>query len=301
MADSDNFMKLIYVNQGGEELANPTPRELSLLSRRSFIRRSSLFLPLSWFGASLLLRPQKAAANSTIINRTISAASQNAISMSNATWGRPVTIPASWNKIRIGFRAHMVNTGANLTGQPTFAFGFNSGTTLQYGDATTQNFVGCAFDNIATWTYSATGTSDYSWGSAGTGLVARTRIGTTTTDGALISAGGWQFNSGAGASSADRQINFLDVTKGSPNFTLKMAIAANTGGICGDVSASNFLLYMGQTTPVPSESGYNGSSLSSPTLAVSEGSNGTLNAINFYWNRADTAFEICDIAVAVLS
>jgi len=39
----------------------------------------------------------------------------------------------------------------------------------------------------------------------------------------------------------------------------------------------------------------------SKTLAIDEGTNGTLNAINLAWNRTDAMVEICDVAVSVLS
>jgi hypothetical protein len=96
-------------------------------------------------------------------------------------------------------------------------------------------------------------------------------------------------------------ITFLDVTKGSPNFTLHMPFRTTTSfGIGTDVSAQNFLLFMGQTSPTPGGT-YDTGNLSSPTLAVDQAGNGTLNSINLFWNRPDATMEICDVAVAVLS
>jgi hypothetical protein len=292
---------LLYLHNGTDEAHSPSKRDAELLSRRKFIRRSSLFLPLSFFAGSTL----KTAATSTIINRTIAAAPQNAISMANATWARPVTIPATWNKIRIGCRMHMTSTGANLLSNPIFAMGFNSGTAEQYGDATCLNFLGIAHDT-ATWSYVATGTSWYTLLAAS--IVARKRIGTTNTDGALFADGALPaLPGGAATNSADRFMLFLDITKGSPNYTMHMPFrwADQIQGQVADCSSAQFLFYMGQLTPDPTAiNGYqihDGTNWdASPTIAFSESIN-PLNAINLYWNRADATLEICDIAVAVLA
>lgn len=289
--------KIVYINQGGtREIINPTRRDIELMSRRDAIKRVSVFLPLAFFLGSRL----RARGDSFIINRTISGLPQNAISMSNATWARPVTLPGSWTKIRLGCRMHMVNTGATLTGGPIFAMGYNSGTANQYGSASCQNFVGMAFDT-ANWTYTGSGTTFYNL--AATVGFARTRVGTTNTDANLRSDAARPIvNSGAGTNSADRAIYFIDITKGSPNFTLHCPFTTDNGlGAPGDVSATTFLTYMAQLAPTPVEANYDLTNLSSPTLAVDEGANGTLNSINFFWNRADATLEICDVAAAVLA
>lgn len=295
--------KIIYLNRGGRELNNPTRREIEFLSRREAIKRAALFLPLSFFLGSRITSK----ATSVIISRTISAANQNAAQMSNSTFARPVTIPASWSKIRVGARLHMTNTGANLTGGPIFSMGFNSGTAAQYGDATCQNFVGLTILGSSTgvYTWVNSGTTQYEMLSPGNGggQFAQTRVGTTNTNSTLYADGAnCLVNSGAGTNSADRQIMFLDITKGSPNYTFHLPFRCVTGpGAGADVTAANFLMYMGQSAPTPVESGYDRTNLASPTLAVNEGTNGTLNAVNFYWNRVDAVMELTDIAVAVLA
>lgn len=284
-----------YLNSNGEEATNR--REIELLSRRNFIKRSSLFLPLAFFAGSLI--PRTAKASSVIINRTISAASQNAISMANATWARPVTIPATWTKVRIGCRMHMTNSLATMTSDPIFTMGLCSGTTNQYGDTTTTHFVGQAFDN-ATWTFSAGPPVVYN---PAVQPIGRKRVGTTNTDTInLTPAGsGFLFNADAAANTADRFITFIDLFKGSPNFTIHSPFhCAATTGALADVTSAKFLFYMAQLSPAPSEGNYIATS-ADQTLAVDEGADGTLNAVNFYWNRADSTIEICDIAVAVLA
>lgn len=290
--------KIIYFKDGADELENPSSRELTLLSRRSFIRRSTLFLPLAYVGG-LALSTWRAKAGSVIINRTISAASQNAIQMVNSTWARPLVIPSSWTKIRIGCTMHFTSTGANVTANPIFTMGMNSGTTNQYGSATCQNFVGAAYDR-ATWTYNASSTTWYSAPMA----IGRVRVGTTNTDSAQLSTGAnGIFNSGAGTSSADRACYFIDLFKGSPNFTFHTPFYLDNslGGPGGDFTATTFLFNMGLLSPANPGGAYTQGSITDRTLAVDEAGNGTLNAINFYWNRVDLSPEICNVALAVLA
>jgi hypothetical protein len=290
--------KLIYYHDGAEELHNPTDREVVTLSRRSFIRRSTLFLPLAYV-AGAALAPWRAKASSVIVNRTISAASQNAISMTNATWARPVTMPASWTKIRLGVTMHFTNTGGNLSSNPIFTMGFNSGTAQQYGSATCKNFVGCAFDR-STWTFNAGSTTWYSIPMP----IGRVRVGTTNTDSAALAAGANSiFNSGAAAASADRACYMLDLYKGSPNFTFHVPFYLDNslGGPAGDFTATTFLATMPLISPANPGGAYTQGSITDRTLAVDEAGNGTLNSINVYWNRADLSPEICNVAVAVLA
>ena len=293
--------KIVYLNRNGVELYNPTKREIELVSRRSFLRRSTLFLPLAFFAGSLV---PKARATSVIVQRTISGGTEQAASMFNSSWARPVVLTPGWTHARVGCRLHFTSTGAGLTGGPLFAYGFNSGTANQYGTPTTQNFIGIAFD-AATWSYDGSGTSPvYSVPLNGSQPVLRTRIGTTNTD-LRANAGGANasFNAGASTNTADRQISFVDVSTGSPNYTIKAPFLCGLGNPnipVGDVTAANFLNYMGQLVPTPTEGQYQTASLNSFATPFSESVN-PLNAINFYWNRVDLQPELCDIAVAVLA
>lgn len=291
---------LLYARIHGEEIDRPSARELSLLSRRDFVRRGTLFLPLSFFAGSLL----SAKASSTIVNRTIASASQNAIQMLNGTWARPLVLPATWSKIRFGCRLHWSNIAANLTGGALFSQGFCSGTSNQYGDSSTLNWIGVGHD-AATWTYTANaGAPLYQLSS---NPVARTRIGTTNTDAALTTSWNEQLSCGVPATGgvtnlADRQMLFVDLFKGSPNYTVHLPFWTNSGGGVVsnfDMSSANFLVFMQQLSPSPG-SPYGANNLQDQALAFSEATN-PLNAINIYWNRPDNYPEICDVAVAVLA
>jgi hypothetical protein len=216
--------------------------------------------------------------------RTISSVTETTIQMVNNTFARLVSIGTSWNTIRLGLRMHMADTGADLTGTPTFAMGFCAGTASQFGDATTTHFVGLK-TNAATWNRSA---NFYNNATA----VPTKRVGSTTTTGTSLL--NLVIPNGLGTGQG-RYIFFVDLIKGSPNYTIKLF--CDQTGTSGDQSAATFLAKMELVTP--SLSGYTYSS--GQTIAVNESTNGTLDCVNVSWDRTTPVIEICDMAVAILA
>lgn len=288
-----------------------TKADVADISRREFIRRASgIIVPAAILGGLVL--PNTARAGSVTKVRTISAATETAIQMSNSTWARSVTLPGSWNTVRLGWRWHFTDSGANLTGNPNFAAGLLSGTANQFGDATTSHFLGflitSAFsDAAATWTRYATagptGGPTYEIGGQPDFVK---RIGTTNTNGGSMGIGGnMAYGAAAASAAADRIEMMFNITKGSPNYTLQaILMPGNSGGLgvtASDVSSASFLTAMAQVSPTPPGGGAGYGSGGNRTIAVSEGTNGTFDSINFYWNRTDALVELCDVAVAVIA
>jgi len=252
-------------------------------NRRDFLKRATL----AGFSLGIcgLWLPRSAEATSTIA----SVNSLNNISMLNSTWARSVSLPAAWSKIRLGLLLHFANAGGALASTPVLAAGFTNGTSAIEGDATPTHFVGIK-TNSAAW-------ADLGCGSANV-------LGTVTVQPAVNVAGSETLGT---AITADARFSFksdteflyfLDITKGSPNYTLNLFTVIGAGGSCGTgATVAQFLQQVALTSP----SFTNHSAGSAQTLAVNEGSNGTLNAVNVYWNRADVAAEIGAIAVAVLA
>jgi hypothetical protein len=242
---------------------------------------------------------------STIITRTINSATQNAITMSNSTWARTVALPPSWNKLRLGMRLHFNPSASDLTmtGGSLLAFGLSSGTADQYGDASTTYFVGmCIGDASTTWTCSTGYTSQGEYdGAPMYGLV---RQGTTNTLSSALTPGN-TLTAGAYVNSFDQLMYFLDITKGSPNYSFYMPLycyqpITNPSG--NGYTSATFLNNIIIGSPNPGgPMKQNTASVYTMQMAVSEATYGTLNAMNISWNRTDVLPEICDIAIAVLS
>lgn len=218
---------------------------------------------------------------SVILSRTISSVVDKRIVLSNSQFAR--LLPMTWNSIRIGVRWHMRNNGANLGSGGRLAVGVCAGTTNLFGDATTDHFVGWVTDG--TWAF-FTPPNQYTTLSA----KPATRIGSTLTLGTVFAAGN-NMPADAGGSNTDRKIFFLDIVKGSPNFSLSL-FAWSSGAI--DVTDNQFLLAMEQAAP----SLTNHAAVSAQTIAVNEGTNGTLNAVNISWGRSTPEVEVCSLAIA---
>jgi hypothetical protein len=85
----------------------------------------------------------------------------------------------------------------------------------------------------------------------------------------------------------------VDITKGTPNFSFRLFVHESSSA---DVSLDTFLQKMQEATPSLTNHAYTNAF----TLAASE-TDGALNAVNVYWDRATPAIEISDLAVARLA
>lgn len=192
--------------------------------------------------------------------------------------------------MRFALRWHMRDSGANLTGTPRLNVGLCSGSGVGsfVSDATTAHFVGVRTPN-ATWTRSV---DDYVM----TGVTAwlpTKRINTTFTDGSAL-ATSWSIGNQAVANRAERSLFFIEITKGSPNYSFQIFYFPNAAGAVADVSKATFdaEARVGGTPVVT------GHALSSAiTLAVDEATNGTLDHVHIYWDRATPEVEITDYAI----
>lgn len=265
------------------------------ISRRRFLRKSAIATGLMF--APALLKPQiwlySAEAGSFIRLRTISSVADPRIVLSNSNWARKwaASVGTSWSHLRLGIRISMQDFGANLTSQPRFAFGMSSGTTNLYQDATTTHWLG-ALSQASSWVRS-TGPVKYDLNDGVTNpFYLSKRVGSTLTQGAFITGGDCYL---VDASVGTRSCLFLDVTKGSPNFTCNV-LQPNSSSP-SDVSLNDFLTQIALSTP--SLSGH--TSGSGVTLAVDEATNGYFDSMNIAWDRTSPGIEISDMAVVKLA
>lgn len=195
-------------------------------------------------------------------------------------------IGTSWNKLRIAMRWSMRSSGANITGTPRLVFGLCSGSSNPFGDATTTHFIGCR-SGAATWTLAG---ARYAFG--GNAWFPIKKVGTTITEGTTFTATATCVGLGAITNTADRTLFFLDITKGSPNYTFN--VFNNTEATVADITLTTFLAQVEVEAAVVANHAFR----TAQTLAVNEGTDGTLDHINFHWDRTAPEPEICDIAIA---
>lgn len=206
------------------------------------------------------------------------------IVLSNSQFGRLLPF-STWNSLRIGVRWHMRNTGGAIGAGGRLAVGLCRNTTAMFGDATTDHFVGWVTDG--SWGFTTPNQYHTIGGKPAT------RIGASLTLGTVFAAGN-NIPADAGGSNNDRKIFFVDITKGSPNYSL--ALFAWSSGVI-DVTNNQFLLKMEETAPSLSSH----AAVSAQTIAVDTGANGVFNAVNISWGRSTPEVEICDLAIARLS
>lgn len=226
---------------------------------------------------------------SIILLRTIGGVDDKRVVLQNSNWARPFTIDSGWTKLRIAFRVSITDSGASVGSTPRFAIGLCSGSTNIFMDATTTHFVGVVSD-AGTWSRR---TSPTGYGT-GTGQIKpATRIGTTLTLGSGFSSSCFEF---VDAALANRTALFVDITKGSPNYTFQVFSRTNaTSG--GDVDKATFDAQA--ETAVPTIT--NHTLFGSGTLAVNEGTNGTLNHVCAAWDRSTPQIELSDDRIVKLA
>lgn len=221
-----------------------------------------------------------------IIQRTISAVQENAAQIANGQFGRLITLPVAWSKVRVGVRIHGIG-GASIGGTARLAVGLGSGTTAMIGDASATNWIGL-ITNALTWTWFA---PDH-W--QGLNYYPAKKVGATLTIGGVALQTGDMMGGIANTTGIDRSVIFCDIAKGSPNYTLNVLGMTSWGPT--DTVAATFYAQMIQLAPAIANHTYS----AGQTLAFDEVA-GTLNAVQVWWNNAGSAMEICDVAVAVLA
>jgi len=205
----------------------------------------------------------------------------------NAIKARPVAL-GTWNVIRMGF---LWSVRQDVLGviQPDFAFGFSSGTSAVYGDASATHFVGITTE----------GTAFGGWALHGTNFLFNAvfrptkQVGATKTNGTNLTTSGVVYAN----TTADnkRSLWFVEITKGSPNYSFKLFHRNDVGAT--NPSHTDLVAVMESASPALANHVFT----AAQTLAVDEGADGTLNAINFYWNLTSSNTEVDEIMVTKVS
>lgn len=237
---------------------------------------------------------------STILSRTFSSVVDKRIVLSNSNFARQwdSSIGTSWSRIRIGCRISIRDSGANLTGTPEFILGICSGTSNIYQDATTTHWTGLRTID-PTWTRTAGPPAWYNMATATSNPVAAKKVGTTKTNSATTA---WLGIHAADATTENRSALFVDITKGSPNFSFNF-IAKDTGG-AGDDSLASFYAFLQNPSQTVTDWTNHKSSITGGgafSLAIDEATNGFFDSVNIGWNRTTPEIEISDLVVVRFS
>lgn len=231
----------------------------------------------------------------SIVERTVGAETERRFSLGAITAARVMGIGTTWNQLRIGILSTMNTPSASISGPPIMAFGVCADTTNLYGEASTDHFVG-AIQQLNPFSYSYyDATHRYLYGS----FYEAKKVGTTQTVGGgglayPVYFGGWP--------TSERTAVFLEITKGSPNFTLQMCHKNNLDLVDCNVAKFRSCMEAVDLAGIRSILGTGGHAVGTArTLAVNEGTDGDLNAVALYWERSTPEWEISEVAFRALS
>jgi hypothetical protein len=203
------------------------------------------------------------------------------VRMTNARFARmPIaSIFSGWTTLRVAVYCKMNDSGADVGGTPRFAFGLCSGTSNIPGDATCTHFCG-VMTGLVTWTRS-TAAVRYSMTN---GWYPAKVVGTTFSFG----ASNFSNSSNTTFHTTAPQLLFIDITKGSPNYSFKMFYYSG-GATAPTPSQSDFLAQSVAGSPAFTNHVYSGSAI---TLAVDEATNGTFDAACVWWSPTNPTADI---------
>ncbi len=225
------------------------------------------------------------------------------LSLSGEEYLRKLTIGNNWTTLRLGMMCAITPDGTNNLASCALQLGV---CTADATAASTTNYVG--FDFFCTnagaaqnATYSANGTLPYFRGSSTLGNFRR-RVGTTDTNTGVANdlKGAIVTNTGT----LQRRTPFyVDITKGSPNYTLRPWFASVNSlpdSANRDWSLAQFLTGFETATPTPDGIAMTSWDInSSTTLACSEVA-GNFDTVSVWWNRS-FPLEVYALAVAKLA
>jgi len=224
-------------------------------------------------------------------SRVFNLVSDKYLSLANEEFVRTLAIGTNWTKLRLGMLMALNPDGTNNLSGTNLLFGLCSGKTNPYGSANTTNFLGMKFGaDISSdlLTYVANSGNPYYW--SGRGVIKKT-VATPTVAGAnTLEFHRIATNTG---SLQRRSLHFVEITKGSPNFTVVHWNLSATG-VAKDFTPAHLLEGLEQAGSIT----VNGEALgagNSTAIAFTEAA-GSLDSVDVYWNRAAFPLEVHALA-----
>lgn len=224
-----------------------------------------------------------------IVSRTIGAEVDQRIAIINGELLRKIAILDTWAVMRIAIR-YMLNGTAAVTGNPNMFLGMTHDQDLGYLSANPPHAVGIHTGATSSITYSSS-MFGVTW--RGTKKVAGVSTGTVT-DATAFASNALGYTPG---DVLKRGMVVLEITKGSPNFSLQVAHCVNSGSANVDITQAQMLTAIESSTMAGAATAWSldGAITNIVTLAVDETTDGVLNAICVGWDRSVPQMELSEI------
>jgi hypothetical protein len=228
---------------------------------------------------------------SVIASRAFNLIDDQYLTLANEEYVRTLAIGTNWTKLRIGMLLALATDGTNNLQGTNLVWGLSSGKTNPFGAVTTTNFLGMKFGydaNSDVLTYVANSGNPYFW--SGQGLI--TKVGSTKT---IWNGNGLEYHRIATntGSLQRRCVLYMQITKGSPNFTVAFWNQTTTG-VAKDFTPAHLLEGLEQ----PSSITVNGETLGgggAGAVTFNETA-GALDTFDLFWNKASFPLELYALA-----
>jgi hypothetical protein len=211
--------------------------------------------------------------------------------LTNSGGARTMLIGSTWNVIRVGVLMTIADFGSNPTGAPRFYLGVLNGVVAANHvlKSTTTNFFG-VYINEATWTRNAGPPVYYSL----LNIPVAKKVGATLTTGTDLTATGT-----ISGTTANRNVLLIQITKGSPNWTMELVYPA-VAGAQSDRTLAQFKAALEASTVALAASGLvNYTASSAIGQAFTEAP--APNAVHFAWDKSSFTAKISAIGYAKIS
>lgn len=208
------------------------------------------------------------------------------MTLANEEFVRPLSISNNWTKLRLGLLMAVTPDGTNNLSTVLFSLGICSGQANPNGSSNTTNWVGAFINSGGSLTYTANSGNPY----FGCQL---TNFGKRVVNTNTLSAPGGAGTLGTNTGTIQRRTPwYVDITKGSPNYTFQSFASSN---LSVDYPFYSFLDGMEQASGA-TINGVAFNASNSTTVAVSEGP-GIFDTFDVLWNKSQFPLEIYAMAV----
>jgi hypothetical protein len=237
------------------------------------------------------------------ITTTFSGSPDVGLQLGNEEWVRKLAIGSTWTHVRIGVLYQITGT-ANTPGGSGFAIGMCSGTSAPFGNASTTNFVGIECVSALTFSTASLGANYPYYPFSASNIFACKKVVATITTAATNLADGVGMNAyavgGGGGVVPRRSLLYVDITKGSPNYTI--GISSLQGGTENlDITVAQLLTGMIQNYgSINIGVGIMHTGNGAQTLACDETAGG-FDSVNIYSNELGNPLLIFEVAVEKLA
>ncbi|MBI1178460.1 hypothetical protein GC207_13580 [bacterium] len=224
-------------------------------------------------------------------SRVFNLVSDKYLSLANEEWVRTLAIGSNWTKLRVGVLLALTPDGTNNLAGTNLLFGLCAGKTNPFGAATTTNFLGMKFGANASsdpLTYVANSGNPYYW--SGRGVIKKVGATVTSSDGNGLE---WHRIATNTGTLQRRSLQFLEITKGSPNFSVTFWNLTATG-VAKDFTPAHLLDGLEQAGSITVNGEALGTGLAN-SVAFNETA-GALDSVNLFWNKSAFPLEVHAIA-----